>query len=188
MRENEKIRGFTCRNCGAPVTMEICPFCGQKTGITSEQANMEYPSIECKEVTINMGVGGAFLAFGMVCALFGVCSVIAGEGAVKIIGYVFLAMTAISAIIVFKEFVIKNIMKPVIRLFGKRIEATVYGYVRDENGAQAVKLLCDTTEGYIFAIYQLGVAEQEYEVNSKVGLRVIGQTFLIDKPRTASLK
>lgn len=188
MRENEKIRGFTCRNCGAPATMEICPYCGQKTGITSEQANMEYPSIECKEVTVQIMIASVSILMFMVCGLFGFCISYAAKGAFKYVGYIFLFGAAISFIIFFKEIVIKNIMKLAIKLFGKRIEATVYGYVRDENGAQAVKLLCDTTEGYIFAIYQLGVAEQEYEVNSKVGLRVIGQTFLIDKPRTASLK
>ena len=184
MRENERIRGFTCRNCGAPVTMEICPYCGQKTGITSEQANMEYSSIECKEVTVQIMTASASILMFMVCMLFGFCISYATEGAFKYVGYIFLFGAAISFIIFFKEIVIKNIMKLAIKLFGKRIEATVYGYVKDENGAQAVKLLCDTSEGYIFAIYQLGVAEQEYEINSEVGLRVIGQTFLIDKPKT----
>lgn len=182
MRENEKIRGFTCRNCGAPATMEICPYCGQKTGLTSEQANMEYPSIECKEVTIQIMVASASILMFMVCSLFGFCIVLV-EGVIKYIGYIFLIGAAISFIIFFKEIVIKNLMKLIIKLFGKRIEAIVYGYVKDESGAQVVKLLCDTSEGYVFAIYQLGIAEQPYEINSKVGLKVIGQTFLIDKPK-----
>ena len=45
--------GMTCRNCGAPVTSEICPYCGSSTGLDTSQANMEYPTLECKEANIN---------------------------------------------------------------------------------------------------------------------------------------
>ena len=42
-----------CPNCGAPITTEICPYCHNKTGLDTKNADMEYPVIDCKEATIN---------------------------------------------------------------------------------------------------------------------------------------
>ena len=42
-----------CPNCGAPITTEICPYCNVVTGLYTQNADMEYPVIECKEA--NMG-------------------------------------------------------------------------------------------------------------------------------------
>ena len=42
--------GYTCPNCGAPVTTEICEFCGASTAVASKNADMKYPAIDCDEV------------------------------------------------------------------------------------------------------------------------------------------
>lgn len=46
-------KGKRCANCGAPVTIEICPYCNSFTGLDTKNANMEYPVIECKEANMN---------------------------------------------------------------------------------------------------------------------------------------
>ena len=49
---SDSVKTINCKNCGAPVTSEICPFCGSMTGLDTLTADMEYPVLECKEANI----------------------------------------------------------------------------------------------------------------------------------------
>ena len=42
-----------CPNCGAPVTSEVCQFCGAATGLDTASADMMYDSIDVKEAHLN---------------------------------------------------------------------------------------------------------------------------------------
>ena len=63
-------KAINCKNCGAPVTSEICPYCGSMTGLNTAKADMEYPVLECKEVNIGFWnvifPGIFFVMFGLI--------------------------------------------------------------------------------------------------------------------------
>ena len=75
-----------------------------------------------------------------------------------------------------------------IELRGKKIDATVYGYMNDNlliNGmpAQIVKLLVSTNDGLKFILYQLGDIKQPFKINSKIELKVYKDIFLIENKK-----
>ena len=71
-----------------------------------------------------------------------------------------------------------------VKLFGKEIEAKVYGYINDsiyinEVPAQIVKLLVTTKEGPKFILYQLNDINKPYKINSKIKIKVFRNIFQV---------
>ena len=173
-----------CINCGAPVTTEICPYCHAITGVDSNYADMEYPVIECKEANVNFWnvifpLIFAF-AFGSVGIFFPLMGYAAGA---DFTGIGLFGLIGITAFIVAAVPVVRYIF---ISLYGREIEATVYGYLDDKvlfNGkpGQVVKLLVQTNDGLRFILYQLADTNQPFKVNSKIKLKVYKDMFHIVK-------
>ncbi len=69
MREDNTMKisngAINCQACGAPVTSEICPYCGNATGLNTATANMEYPVLECKEANLTFTNLGIFIIFAL---------------------------------------------------------------------------------------------------------------------------
>lgn len=178
-----------CPNCGAPITTEICPYCHNKTGLDTGNADMEYPVIDCKEASITF-INTFFTL------IFAVAGIFAGFVA-PIITYINNPDNFITILLLCSIFALIGIvslvmgLKPIIRYYkvkrkGKEIEATVYGYMDDNmiyNGMpmQIVKLLVHGNEGPRFILYQLGDTKKPYKINSKIKLLVYNDIFLIKK-------
>jgi len=192
--------GLTCKNCGAPVTSEICPFCHCATGLSTEQANMEYPVMNCKSAQINFwnfvfplifavsfgfaGISGFLITSSIDKAFVDEIPIKMTEtvGAMSlIISAPFLLISIICFAIIFRQ-LYKYLM---IKWFGKQIMAIVYGYMDDSmllNGrpAQIVKLLIETENGKRFILYRLGKTYQPYGVNTQIELTMYKHFFLIN--------
>ncbi len=186
--------GMTCKNCGAPIRSEICPYCGSPTGLDTNQANMEYPTLECKEANIGFWtivfplIFGFGFGFGgilpIVIVLTGTAEDPSQNGLFILFALPFLAISIGAFVIA---------IRPIIRYIklnrhGKRIEAVVYGYADDNvlmNGrpAQVVKLLVESPVGKRFIMYQLGSTEQPYGINTTVGVIVYRNMFMIEKKK-----
>ena len=185
------LQNNSCSNCGAPVTTEVCPYCGNMTGLDTMYADMEYPVIECKEANVgfwNVVFPMIFaFAFGGAGILFPLIFIMADPEMFKMA----IPMFIMPLIIGIVAFVIG--IKPILRFFsiktnGKEIEATVYGYMNDNillNGspAQIVKLLVDTNDGKKFILYQLGDIKQPFKINSQIRLKVYKDIFLIENKK-----
>lgn len=181
-----------CSNCGAPVTTEICPYCNVVTGLDTQNVDMEYPVIECKEVNI----GFWSVLFPMIfAASFGFAGFImpilffsmGGDEFPKSMILFFLpfALIGIVAFIIAIKPVIRSIT---IKTKGKEIYATVYGYMDDNillNGrpTQIVKLLVDTNDGKKFILYQLGDTKKPFKINSRINLKVYKDIFFIENKK-----
>ena len=191
------VAGMTCKNCGAPVTSEICPYCGNATGLRTSQANMEYPTLECKEANLNFWTILFPLIFAFGFGFFGIAFPImftfGGESFKSDfdspwIVYLFclpFAAIGVGAVVAVIKPIVRYIM---IKTKGKHIEAVVYGYTDDNvimNGrpAQVVKLLVETPVGKRLIMYQLGSTEQPFGVNTTVGLIVYKNYFMIEKKK-----
>lgn len=181
---------FHCRNCGAPVTTELCPYCNSLTGLNTSDANMEYPVEECKEATLSFWNTAFPLIFTFGFGFFGFLFPIIFMSVDKKMGLSVIVMCFPFAIIGIVSFIIA--IRPIIRHLslkkhGIEIEGTVYGYMDDNillNGtpAQIVKILIDTPKGKRFILYQLGDIKKPYELNSKIKLLVYKDYFkIIDK-------
>ena len=185
---------FHCKNCGAPVTTELCPYCNSFTGLETADADMEYPVVECKESALGFWnvIFPAIFAFA-----FGFA------GFFSLISFLFAdiptGVMSVASIIYtlgfFLPFAIIGIVaavitvKPIIRYLsvkrhGIEIEGIVYGYMDDNlfiNNvpAQIVKILIDTPKGKRFILYQLGDVKKPYKLNSKINLLVYKNYFII---------
>ncbi len=188
-KPSEKNR--TCPQCGAPITSEICLFCGAETGIQTKDANMEYPVIDCKEATLGFwtvvfpGIFAfTFTWFGLAFPIFFVLNGDVTELTEKIILVLFGILfggVGIGAHAVMLRPIINYIR---IKMHGKRISGTVYGYTDDnvimnESPAQVVKILVNTRKGPRFVLYQTGQTDRLYPINSKIRLEVYKDMFLI---------
>lgn len=183
----ETIESGICQCCGAPITSEICLYCGMPTGIDTARANMEYPVIECKEAVLtfwNLWFPAIFaISFGFPGAMVLVLMLMSGQGWTTVLFCIpFLLIGIVAAYLVIRV-VVRYIL---VKLRGKKITATVYGYMDDNvfiNGvpAQIVKLLIQTQEGPRFIMYQLGDTKQLYGINTQVHLIVYRNYFMIDK-------
>lgn len=190
------IGNLNCRNCGAPVTSEICPYCGSKTGLTTETADMEYPVIECKEANIGFWTTVFPLAFALGFGFFGFAfPIMMSSSADDPAGapqpwFIYLFCLPFAAVGIGAAVIT---ILPIIRWFrlrsrGKHITATVYGYVNDNvliNGrpAQVVKLLAETPVGRRFLMYQLGGTRKPYGINTELDLLVYKDYFMIVKKK-----
>lgn len=177
-----------CANCGAPATTEICPYCHVATGLNSQQADMEYPVINCKESNINFwNVGFPMIfavAFGFsglsTSVIFSVINKFSGELGFFNFGFIFIIIGLIALIIAIIP-IRRNVL---LKKNGKEIEAVVYGYMNDNlfinnQPAQIVKLLVNTNDGNKFILYQLGDTKQPFKINSKIKLIVYKDVFQI---------
>jgi len=77
-----------------------------------------------------------------------------------------------------------------LKIKGKEIYGTVYGYCDDKvmlnnRPAQVVKILVQSPEGPRFIMYQMGTTDHPYGINTKIGLRVYKDMFMIEKKKTS---
>ena len=186
---------INCINCGSPVTAEICPYCGKKTGLESEDAYINYPVEKAKKLNPNRRYAiFIFLAF-----LFGVpqFAFLLPYNATHepvflplVFIWAFSELIALLFIIVAVKIAIKN---KTIKKNAKEIEATVYGYLTNNshiiNGFPAlrVKLLIHTEEGYKFLLYDLFSIEEPYPVNSKIKLLTYENKYKIKGEEEGSI-
>ena len=180
-----------CNNCGAPVTTEICPYCHAATGISTWQADMEYPVIDCKEANIGFWTVWFPMIFAVTFSFFGIVFPIITILIDFSYKFPIILACSIFALVGIVSFIIG--IKPLIRYLivktkGKLIEGTIYGYIDDGiilNGvpAQTVKILVNTNDGPKFILYQLGDIKQPYKINNKINLKVYKDIFLIDKEK-----
>ena len=174
--------GYTCPNCGAPVTTEICQFCGAPTAIRSKDSDMIYPVIECDEVDVNWHEFGQVFAMGLgfigfiIFALF-----IFGNTSSLVLHFVVFGLIGTF----FLGFIVKSLWKYLtVKLFGTKIEGTVWGYMDndrqsrvlsgqpgDRSNGQIIKILIDTNEGKRFLLYELRNNEQPYGINKPIYLK-----------------
>ena len=186
----EKTKQYTCVNCGAVITSEICPYCGSVTNVKTDEAYMEYPEINCKEATVGFFQVAFPLIFAVMFTIGGVMAMniaikgLAGEDTpmVVLMCIPFLLIGIAAAVVVLKK-VYRYI---VLKRKGKHITGTFYGYSDDNvriNGrpAQVAKILVDTPQGKRFIMYQLGSTERNIAVNQEVRLLVYKDIFLIEK-------
>lgn len=173
-----------CSNCGAPIKTEICHYCGTVTGLDSAKVDMEYPAIECKEA--HMGFFN--VVFPLIFAfMFGLIGVIIPITYMKdeFWGDMLFILPFLIVSVVAWCLALTPIFRFIkVKLFGKEIEATVYGYMNDNlyiNGvpAQTVKLLVQTNDGPKFILYQLGDIRKPYEIKSTLKLRVYKDIFIV---------
>lgn len=188
MKDNADLRGFNCIHCGAPVTEEICPYCGQSTGITSEQANISYPVIECNSAIMHLELVSRSVIIGFVFIFFGAMlwlMYLAGQEGLRKIAIASTPMLFMGLICFTSLF--QMICRYIItRVFGKSIEGTVYGYVNDTlctEGTQgkAVKILVSTLDGDCFLLYRLGSSKELWAINSRIKIKVLGNNVYIKK-------
>ena len=182
MKNNKKTK---CKNCGAPVNTEICEYCGSPTGIETKNAVMDYPIMNCKSASVTYAMKFTFfmgLIF-FVSGLFITYLWYTGnpEYTGGLLGCIF--CLGISSLFLFIGFV-PMIRSLLVKLFGKEIEAKVYGYINDsiyinEVPAQIVKLLVTTKEGPKFILYQLNDINKPYKINSKIKIKVFRNIFQV---------
>ncbi len=193
LMQKQKKSTDTCPHCGAPLTSEICPYCGNKTGLDTKHTDMEYPSIDCKEANIGFWTVMFPGIFAFTFTWFGLCMpiffILTGnatewtEKAVLVLFGILFGGVGIGAHIVMLRPIISYLR---VKLHGKMITGTVYGYLDDNvimNGApaQVVKILVQTRKGPRFLLYQLGRTNRPYQINSKVTLEVYKDMYLLSR-------
>ena len=179
----------TCPSCGAPVVSEICAYCGSATGLHTDDADMEYPVLECKEATVNFWTlwfpaifAVAFGTAGLTVLLFS--SSAYGSPAMWLIGIPFLLIAAAASF-----FALRTVLRRrKVKKHGKMIRGIVYGYMDDNvqinnRPAQIVKLLVQTQDGPRFLLYQLGDTVKPYGIHDRIDLMVYQNCFMICRNR-----
>ena len=176
-----------CPSCGAPAVSEVCSYCGSVTGINTAETKMEYPVLQCKEAALSFWNIGFPMIFAIAFGLFGVIVMLMamseiGESWVVFVGVLFL-LIGIAALFLVVRMVSRYIK---VKMNGKRIQATVYGYMDDElliNGspAQIVKLLVQSPQGLRFILYKLGNTLKPYKINDNIDVMVYKNYFMICK-------
>ena len=182
--------GQVCPNCGAPVTTEICQFCGASTAIRSKDSDMIYPVIECEEVDVNWQEFCQILVLGLTFIGFIIFALFMFNRSLSTILH-FIIFGSIGAL--FLGFVIKSIYKYMaVVLFGSKITGVVWGYMDNNRqsrvlhgqpgnriGGQIVKILVNTTKGKRFLLYELRNDEQPYGVNQIINLKKYKNMYII---------
>lgn len=166
-----------CKNCGALVKTEICPYCGFATGIDMLKVDSEYPVFECREVHLSFWTLGFPAVFAAAFIIFtGV-----GLFLMPLLAIVF----GLGGIIATYIVVSRLIGYLAVKLFGKTTEGVIYGHVDDNfiynnKVGKVAKILIDTKKGKRFVMYQLGDTFDAYGLNSTVELRFFGNLFLLE--------
>lgn len=178
---------INCPSCGAPVTSEICAYCGTATGLKSADANMEYPVLDCNEVVLRKEDAKFLVTMGVLFFLIGVAIILIFAVLCKE-DFVFTCIIAVPFMILgigTAFYPLVKVFKYVImKVFGKKIQAKVYGYLDDDmtiNGrtAQIVKLRVDSQDGPRFVLYQLENTLRPYGIHSTVDVMVLGDNYMI---------
>lgn len=178
-----------CSNCGYPVNDVICPYCKKFTGMSHDGVWLEYPVIECKEGSVTFANSFFLIVFSIPFILFGFSILFANAVDLpsKILAIFLFVMFGGAGLLTFSKGLKPIINFFIVKLKGKKIEATVYGVVNDHNlhinekPAQIVQLLINTEDGYKLIFYELGTTNCPYEINNKVVLQVYKDKFLIVK-------
>ena len=177
-----------CKSCGAPITKEVCPYCGMKNERDKNEELLNIPSIDCKEVNLTFFsvVFPAIFAFAFGFAGFGMPLIFMSSPAPNFPAPMFLFFVPFMAVGVGA---FAFMITPFIRLFkinryGKEIEGTVHSYTNDNvtiNGipGQVVRILVETDEGPRYLKYQLGSTDHPYKIGSKIRLKVYKDIFRI---------
>lgn len=176
-----------CPSCGAPVVSEICAYCGTATGLNTAEADMEYPVLECKAATLNFWTVWFPAIFAVSFGIAGlIIIVIAILGSVDF-GMLLMGVPFLLIGIVALFLMLRTILRYVkVKMHGKMIQATVYGYMNDEvlinnQPAQIVKLLVQTPNGPRFILYKLGNTLKPYGINDNIDIMVYQNYFMISK-------
>ena len=150
---------------------------------------MEYPVLECKEVTLNFWTIWFPMIFAVAFGIPGltvlsICLFGYGGVTMSFVGIPFVMIGAVAA-----WFVLRTVSRyRKVKRHGKRIQGTVYGYMDDnvllnDRPAQVVKLLVQTSDGPRFILYQLATTAKPYGVQDKIDLMVYENCFMICKDR-----
>ena len=190
MSENQ----YVCRNCGAPTTSEICPYCGAVTQMNTNMANADYPVMKCKSVDFNfirigfpLIFGISFLIIPLMCVIM-FSSISKASGAPDFLSIIPIIITIPFFMISFVSigiglnFIYKNRL---VKTKGYDTTALVYGYIAGGgyiNGqpVQQVKLLVNTEEGPKFILYNTMKTIKQYKVNSSIKIKMYNDLFLIN--------
>jgi len=193
--DRAKERKINCPSCGAPVTMELCPYCGVLTGISSAEANMDYPVLDCKEVIIDrysikfmLTMGAAFAAIGIAILVF-----FSGFFKEELVFVSFIACP----FIIFGLGMAASTLIPFVRrirlkMLGRKIQATVYGYLDDDviidgRPGQILKLLIKAPGGRRFILFQLKNSSRPYELHSTIDVMVYKDYYMICTEQPGSI-
>lgn len=169
---------------------------GRKKGSKNKK---NYPVIECLEARlgteeyIELALGLVLMIFGfispIICflnALHNLGNVTPPIGLIEIFAamLIFFGVFGFIGVIFFINFMKPMLMMRKIKSKGKEKDAIVYEYTDDDNyidgvPTQVVKLLVEDKKKPIFIYYQLGKAEQPYEINSKVRIKMYRNIFRI---------
>ena len=187
-----KLANIYCKECGSPVSGDVCPKCNTPLNVETKpiEKELEYPTIECEEITLDFWSIGFPIIFAVSFGFFGIFMPIifvltTDEGFWQIAPFsIPFALVGIIAFII--------AMRPLIRLLilninGKTIEGTVHGYKDDKslyiNGevAQTMIILVDTDEGKKYLLYQLNSTKQSYLIDSKLTLIEYKKLYRIKK-------
>jgi len=196
---SDSVKTINCKNCGAPVTSEICPFCGSMTGLDTLTADMEYPVLECKEANIGFwtvafpavfAIGFGYAGLVMPVMMFITKDQLDILGTFAGFSVLFFLPFALVGIVATVFTVIPIYRYLMLKIKGKEIYGTVYGYCDDKvmlnnRPAQVVKILVQSPEGPRFIMYQMGTTDHPYGINTKIGLRVYKDMFMIEKKKTS---
>lgn len=176
-----------CPSCGAPAVSEVCAYCGTATGLNTAEAKMEYPVLECKEAILSFWTVWFPMIFVAAFGIAGIGVIISstiasGESSLLMMGVSFLLIGIVALFLVLRT--ITRYIK--VKMNGKIIQATVYGYMDDEllinnQPAQIVKLLVQTSKGPRFILYQLGNTLRPYRINDNIDIMVYKNYFMICK-------
>ena len=170
-----------CPHCGAPITSEICSYCGTNVADFEEMTSelvAEYPTAECHMARFSF-FGTIFpLTFMLSFVFFGIMFpfiFVATGNAPKtvILRCLPFALVGIGAGIVFFRNISRVVM---VNTKGKVIDAIVYGYMDDTvayngNNGQVVKLLISTPQGKRFIFLSLEATNKPYKINSTIKLK-----------------
>ena len=194
---SDSVKTINCKNCGAPVTSEICPFCGSMTGLDTMTADMEYPVLECKEANIGFwtvafpavfAIGFGYAGLVMPVMMFITEDQLDIPGTFAGFSVLFFLPFALVGIVATVFTVIPIYRYLMLKIRGKEIYGTVYGYCDDKvmlnnRPAQVVKILVQSPEGPRFIMYQMGTTDHPYGINTKISLRVYKDMFMIEKKK-----
>ncbi len=188
----EKSKKYTCSNCGAAVTSEICPYCGSVTNVKTDEAYMEYPVIDCKEAALGFWTtvfplifAVMFTTAGIVMMIMAISGLAEDDTVLVVLMFIPFFLVGIAAAVTVLKKVIRYM---ILKSKGKHIIGKFYGYADDNvliNGrpAQVAKILVDTPQGKRFIMYQLGSTSKDITVNQEVHLLVYKNIFMIEKNR-----
>ena len=193
--------GYTCPNCGAPVTTEICEFCGASTAVASKNADMKYPAIDCDEVDDEGKSENQMLFMGVVflVSCIGIPTFfirITGEVDPKdmnawpmmlfclVFGTIGFLMTIAGLRHKCKHMAVSLFGKPVHGyvwgyMDNKRLDGIIHGGIEDRYGGQILKILTNTNTGPVFLLYELHHDEQPYGIKRMVTLKKLGRMYLL---------